>query len=42
MSSDDIVSLIRQALDGDLGSCRSSLQKLDVELEKLRVEADSI
>jgi HPt (histidine-containing phosphotransfer) domain-containing protein len=35
-------SLERQAADGDLTLCRSSLEKLSVELEKLRREADSM
>jgi len=35
-------SLERQAADGDLTLCRSSLEELSVELEKLRREADSM
>ena len=35
-------SLERQAQDGDLDLCRDSVEKLAVELEKLRLEAESI
>ena len=35
-------SLERRAADGDLTLCRSSLENLRVELEKLRREADSM
>jgi hypothetical protein len=35
-------SLERQAADGNLGLCRSSIESLGVELEKLRREVDSI
>ena len=35
-------SLERQAADGDLNLCRSYVEELSVELEKLRREADSI
>ena len=35
-------SLERQATDGNLSLCRSSVETLSVELEKLRREVDSI
>ena len=35
-------SLERQAADGNLGLCQSSVEILGVELEKLRREVDSI
>src|SRR5262245_21246864 len=34
--------LEHQARDGDLGLCRSSVEELLIELEKLRREADAI
>ena len=35
-------SIERQAADGNLSQCRSSVETLSVELEKLRREVDSI
>ena len=35
-------SLERQAADGNLGLCRSSIEALSFELEKLRREVDSL
>lgn len=35
-------SIERHALRGDLGECRTSVAGLEVELEKLRSEADSL
>ena len=35
-------SIERQAADGNLGQCQSHVESLNVELEKLRREVDSI